>query len=101
MAFEVLAATTSALESEDFEVRGVNIVPHAHVTAPGIASGETATIRKKDLSGSYHDYYVNGVLQQVTVTHTGVVIDAAGIYQVNKSATAGATSIEVSTPDSP
>ena len=101
MALIVLAATTSAAQSEDFVVRGVNQVPHAHVTAPGIAGAETATIQKKDESGNYYDYYINGALQQITATTTGIVIEAAGWYRVNKDATAASVSIEVSTPDSP
>ena len=99
----ILTATTSAGQSRDFTVRGVQRAngTHAHLTAPGLASGEYATIQKKNNDETYSDYYVNGAVQRISDVHTGVVVDAAGIYRVDKDATAAAVGIEISTPDVP
>ena len=99
----ILTATTIADQSEDFTVRGVQRAGgnHAHLTAPDIESGKYATIQKKNNDGSYSDYYINGLIQQISSTHTGVVVNAAGIYRVDKDATAAAVGIEISTPDVP
>lgn len=103
MSTVILTAQTAAAQSADHTVRGINRAngTHAHFTAPGIAGAEVATVQKKNADDSYSDYYVNGSLQQITATHTGVVVDAAGIYRIDKSATAASVGIEVSTPDVP
>jgi len=103
MSTVILVATTSAGQSNDITVRGVQRAggAHVHITAPGIAGSEVATIQKKNADDSYSDYYVDGTIQTVSATNTGVVIDAAGIYRVDKDATAAAVGIEKSTPDHP
>ena len=99
----ILIATTSAVASDDFTVRGEMRAGggHAHLTAPGIAGAEVATIQKKNADDSYSDYYIDTLIQQITATNTGVVVDGAGIYRVNKGATAALVGIESSTPDAP
>ena len=99
----ILAATTSAAQSADFTVRGMMRAggDHAHLTAPGIAGSEVATIQKKNADDSYSDYYIDNVIQTITATNTGVVVDGAGIYRVDKDATAAAVGIESSTPNVP
>jgi len=103
MSTVILTATTSAAQSEDFTITDVakGVVSHAHLTAPGLAGAETATVQKKNADDSYSDYYINGALQQVTATNTGVVVEAAGIYRMNKSATVASVGVEISTPDKP
>ena len=103
MSTVILTATTSAAQSDDHIVRGVNRAngTHAHFTAPGIAGAEVATVQKKNNDDSYSDYYIDGTIQTISATHTGVVIDTAGIYRIDKDATAAAVGIEVSTPDKP
>ena len=103
MSTVILVATTSAAQSEDITVRGVQRAggTHVHVTAPGIAGAKVATIQKKNADDSYSDYYVDGTIQTVSATNTGVVIDAAGIYRVDKDATDASVGIEKSTPDHP
>jgi hypothetical protein len=103
MSTVILTAATGAGQSRKFPVRGVQRAggAHAHLTAPGLATTETATVQKEDSAGSFSDYYVNGVIQQITPTNSGVVIDAAGYYRINKSETAGAVAVEISTPDHP
>lgn len=103
MSTVILTATTSAAPSDDVTVRGVQRAggAHVHVTAPGIAGAEVATIQKKNADDSYSDYYVDDTIQTISATHTGVVIDAAGIYRVDKDATAAPVGIEKSTPDHP
>ncbi len=99
----ILVAATAAGQSDDHTVRGNMRAGgnHAHFTAPGIAGAEVATVQKKNADNSYSDYYVDGTLQQILVGHTGVVVDAAGVYRIDKGVTAAAVGIEVSTPDTP
>jgi hypothetical protein len=103
MSISLLTATTSAAQSADHIVTGINRAggTHAHFTAPGIAGSEVATVQKKNSDGSYSDYYIGGTIQTISATQTGVVVDAAGIYRIDKDATAASVGIEVSTPDSP
>ena len=103
MPIVLLTATTDAEASSLFRVvneGGKPGVP-AHFTCPGIAGAETGTMQMQDASEGWHDYYVDGTLQQVTATNTGVAVYAPGIYRINKSSTAGATSVEVSTEGHP
>jgi len=95
----LLAATTSATASEAFAVHNHGPAPSmpAHFTCPGIAGSETGTLQKKNADGSYSDYYIDGVLQQITASHTGVVVFGPGWYRINKSATAASVPVEVST----
>lgn len=98
MAETILAATTDADQTTDFGVSGPgfgNTMP-AHFKAPGIAGAEVATIQYKSEAGDYYDYYVDGVLQTITATNSGIVVDAPGVYRVDKDATAAAVPIEVS-----
>ena len=99
----ILTAATAAGQSRDFTVRGVQRAGgnHAHLTAPGLASGEYATVQKKNNDNSYSDYYINAEIQRIASDHTGVVVSAAGIYRIDKDATAAAVPIEISTPDVP
>ena len=99
----ILTAATAAGQSDDFTVRGVQRAGgnHAHLTAPGIGAGEYGTVQKKNNDDTYTDYYVNGGIQRISNVHTGVVVDAAGIYRIDKDATSGAVGIEISTPDVP
>lgn len=103
MSTVILTATTSAAQSTDFTVTGIakGVVEHAHLTAPGIAGAEVATVQKKNDDDSYSDYYVGGTVQTITATNTGVVIDAAGVYRIDKDATAASVGVELSTPDDP
>lgn len=104
MSYELLAGTTSAAQSATITVTGIKkgVVPHVHLTAPGLAGSEVAKVQKERLDGStYDDYFIDGVQQEMTATNTGVVIDAAGIYRVDKDATVASVPIEASTPDSP
>lgn len=100
----LLAATTDATQSAAFIVTiaegGVG-ARAAHFTCPGIASAETGDLQKKSADGTWDDYYVDGTQQQITATNTGIAVYAPGIYRVDKSATAGATSVEVSTERNP
>lgn len=73
----------------------------AHFICPGIAGVETGDLQIKDAAGSWHDVYVDGTQQQITATNTGLAVYAPGIYRINKSATAGATSVEVATERNP
>jgi hypothetical protein len=103
MSTVISIASTSANQSNDFTVRGFMRAggDHAHLTAPGIAGVEVATVQKKNAAGTYNDYYVASVLQTISIDSTGVVIDAAGVYRVDKGVTSASVAIEVSTPDSP
>ena len=93
---------TGALETDPFIAKSVeNPSGPKHVTAPGLAGVETATIQKLALDKAYYDYYVEDVLQQVRATNTGVVITGPGTYRVKKSATNAAVGIELSTNSDP
>jgi hypothetical protein len=95
----LLAATTSAGDSEEFEV--ANNQRPATFTAPGLAGSETATIQKKASDGNFYDSYQDGVRQEITATHTETTVYGAGYYRVHKSATASAVFVDVSTDDNP
>lgn len=95
----LLAATTSATESNEFEAV-YNHVP-AHFTCPGLAGSETGTLQKKNADDTFSDYYQDGSLVQATATNSGAVAYAPGIYRVNKSATAASVPVEVSTNNEP
>jgi hypothetical protein len=100
----ILVATTSAAQSDavavvDRKVDGL-FMP-AHFTAPGLAGAETATIQKKNADSSYSDIYVDGIIQNITPTNTGLAVYAPGIYRVDKGATNASVPIEVSTNEKP
>ena len=99
----ILVASTSAGQSTDFTVRGEMRAGgvNAHLTAPGLGSGEYATVQKKNADDSYSDYYVNENLQQISLTHTGVVVQAPGVYRIDKDATVASVGVEISTADDP
>lgn len=96
--------TTSAGPSAEFIARaepaGRGTLP-AHFTCPGLAGVETGTLQKKNANGAFTDYYVNEAKQVVTATNTAVVVYAAGIYRMDKTATAAAVGAEVSTDSIP
>ena len=97
----ILAASTSAGQSDEFPVRGPMRAggDHVHLTAPGIAGSEVATVQKKNNDDTFSDYYVDGTIQTITATNTGVVIDGCGIYRIDKDATAASVGVEISRPD--
>ena len=91
----LLSATTSATQSSEL-IAGADLLP-VHFIAPGIAGAEVATLQIKDGSGSWHDFYVDTTVQQITATNTGVCIYGPGVYRIDKGATAAAVPIEVFT----
>lgn len=101
MSRTLLAATTSAVASAPYTCAGPSRLP-AHFTCPGIAGAEVATLQKYSAAlDTWYDYYVDGTLQQITATNTGVVAFAPGEYRVNKGATAAAVPVELSMEESP
>lgn len=96
-----LDATTSAGYSDSFVAKQAYASLPAHFTCPGLAGAETGTLQKQNGDESWSDYYVDGVLQQITVDNSGVVAYAPGVYRVHKSATSAAVPVEVSSEGNP
>ena len=95
----LLAATTDADQSTAFTVK----YDEAPVVfrCPGLAGVEVGTLQYRDASEAWHDYYVDGTLQTITTTNTDLTIYGPGIYRIDKDATAGAASVEISTRSVP
>jgi hypothetical protein len=95
----ILAATTDATQSGEVIVD--KDTSPVSFYCPGIAGAEAGDLQYKDAGGSWHDYYKDGSQEQVTATNSEVTVYAMGIFRINKDATAGATSVEVSTNKKP
>ena len=100
----ILTATTSAAQSAEVTVTdsgGISSFLPAHFTCPGIASGETGTLQKKNASDTWNDYVMPGNEHIITDLRSGVAVYAPGIYRINKSVTAAAVPVEISMNSAP
>lgn len=90
----LLSPTTSATQSNVFRV----LSPEKPVTLIiGATSGHTAS-EYSDLQISYdgtnwEDVYSNGAQQRLSSTNTVLVINAVGLYRVDKEATTNAVGV--------
>ena len=100
---QLLLPTTSATASDEHVGRmdDSNYNIPAHFTCPGIAGAETGTLQKKEFDGTWKDYVINVNEHIISATRSGVVVYAPGTYRINKSATAAAVPVNVSTGISP
>ena len=100
----ILAATTSAAQSSAITVEtkggGATQMP-VHFTCPGIASGETGTLQKKNAAGTWNDYAMPGNEHIIDDLRSGVAVYAPGVYRIDKSVTAAAVPVEISTNSAP
>ena len=90
----LLEPTTSAAQSDQFSVDN-NELP-VHVYSETLGTGETGVIQIK-VAGSWQNYVDAASTKQLDEDNTGVAIYAPGVYRVDKSATASATGIYMST----
>jgi len=99
----LLAATTGADQSKPFIVAsdGGRVTMPAHFTCPGIAGSETGTLQKQAADGTWSDYVINTNEHIISATRSGVVCYAPGVYRIDKSTTAAAVPVEVSTSQNP
>ena len=96
----LLTATTGATQSSGVSLT-YNELP-AQFWCPGIAGAEVGTLQYQDAGGSWHDFYdSSGSVATVTATNSGLCVYGPGIYRIDKDATAGATSVEISTARNP
>jgi len=99
----IISKTTDAAQSDDIAVALTSTAwiskdamrPLAHFIAPGLDVGESVVLQCKDASGNYHDYLIDGTLQEITSVNTGVMVVASGVYRLSKGATASAVSVEM------
>lgn len=96
MAKTLLTATTSATASDSLVTGKVGGTEKATFRCPLLAGVETATIQVKSIAGAFSDVYLEGAVVEINVTNTEVTVYGCGEYRVNKSATAAAVSVEVS-----
>ncbi len=101
MAEEILAATTSAAATEEFELQDPQTLP-VSISAYGVASGEYVTLQYHD-GTDWRDYYQDGAVDpvRVTPTHSMLSIWAVGRWRGDKSATASAVAVKLHTRHSP
>lgn len=88
----LLNPTTAAAQSSAV-IGDIHALP-LHFTAPGLSGSETVTIQKQNASGTW-DTYTSA--DQLTATKLGIAIYAPGVYRGDKSATASAVGVEIST----
>lgn len=88
---EILAATTSAVASDAFTIGP----QEATVTTTELAGSETGDIQITHDGTTWQDLYRSGTQQQLTTTNNAVTVIGPGKFRVNKSATVGATSINL------
>ena len=91
----LIAATAAAASNAITVIHGATLP--AHFTCPGIAGSETGTLQKKNADATWSDYVINTDEHIVSASRAGVVVYAPGIYRINKSITAAAVPVEVST----
>lgn len=92
----LLAAATGAGTSEPMTVApGETVV----FTAPGLAGAETATLERKAADGGFDAVSVTGMATALSTSVTQLVIDAPGVYRINKGVTVGSVPVEVSYRD--
>lgn len=91
---EILAATTSAVASDAFVIGP----QEATITSTALAGVETGDIQigHQQTPGAdvtWQDLFRSGTQQQLLIDNNAVTVLGPGKFRVNKSATAGATSI--------
>lgn len=100
MAITLLAATTSATQSDDFAAFEANTLPATFIQN-GLAGSEAGDIQISHDGGiTFQDLYVNGTKQSLTATNTAITVYGPGIYRVDKDSSSGAAGIFVSCPQS-
>lgn len=85
---ELIAATTAAAQSSGFTT-----IRTRTVMARGLAGAETVTLQQSDDGTNWYDVILDGVTQELSVTHTLLTIIGPGHFRMDKSATVASVSV--------
>jgi hypothetical protein len=87
---EIIAATTSAVASEAF-----NVVNIATITTTALGAGETVNIQITHDGITWQDLFIQDVQQIITNTNNAATVAEPGKFRVSKSVTVSATSVNI------